>query len=68
MGGSSNYMGLHFTVATPVEVPCLSSAMNRSFFFYLCQIWSVKQDKCVYDFKEHIKVCQIFSLHVCRFS
>ncbi|VAH29921.1 unnamed protein product [Triticum turgidum subsp. durum] len=29
--------------------------MKCSFFFFLCQIWSVKQDKCVYDFKEHTK-------------
>ena len=24
------------------------------------QIWSMKQDKCVFDFKEHTKVWQIF--------
>lgn len=28
--------------------------------FFFLQIWSMKQDKCVYDFKEHTKVWEIY--------
>jgi transducin (beta)-like 1 len=29
---------------------------------WTAKIWSMKQDKCVFDFKEHTKVCQICPL------
>ncbi|VAH45718.1 unnamed protein product [Triticum turgidum subsp. durum] len=53
--GSSCYICSHFTEADHAQVLCLFFVMKRSFSFFLCQIWSVKQDKCVYDFKEHTK-------------